>query len=106
MFKSSRSEKSAELFHQPGLEYWFKERRTLIDFRRGPLGSYVDGFAAYLKAKGYSFRWGRKILGMCCHFNAFLIDQGVTKCDDLCESLIDSFLDVYCKDLRTLARSR
>jgi hypothetical protein len=53
-----------------------------------------------------AFRWGRKILGMCCHFNAFLIDQGVTKCDDLCESLIDSFLDVYCKDLRTLARSR
>jgi hypothetical protein len=38
---------------------------------------------------------------MCCHFNAFLIDQGVTKCDDLSESLIDSFLDVYCKDLRT-----
>ena len=101
MFKSSRSEKSAELFHQPGLEYWFKERRTLIDFRRGPLGSYVDGFAAYLKAKGYSFRWGRKILGMCCHFNAFLIGQGVTKCDELSESLIDSFLDVYCKDLRT-----
>ena len=29
------------------------------------------------------------------------IDQGITKCDDLSESLIDSFLDVYCKDLRT-----
>src|SRR5580692_10556890 len=28
----------AESFHQPGLEYWFKERRTLVDFRRGPLG--------------------------------------------------------------------
>ena len=101
MFKSFRSEKSAELFHHPGLEYWFKERRTLIDFRRGPLGPYADGFAAYLKAKGYSYNWGRKILGMCCHFNAFLIDQGITKCDDLSESLIDSFLDVYCKDLRT-----
>jgi integrase/recombinase XerD len=101
MFKSFRSEKSAELFHQPGLEYWFKERRTLIDFRRGPLGSYVDGFAAYLKAKGYSYNWGRKILGMCCQFNAFLIDQGITKCDDLSESLIDSFLDVYFKDVRT-----
>ena len=101
MFKSFRSEKSAELLHQPGLEYWFKERRTLIDFRRGPLGPYVDGFAAYLNARGYSYNWGRKVLGMCCHFNAFLIDQGITKCDDLSESLIDSFLDVYCKDLRT-----
>ena len=28
----------AESFHQPGLEYWLKERRTLVDFRRGPLG--------------------------------------------------------------------
>src|ERR1700722_17942166 len=28
MFKSFRSEKSAELFHhQPGLEYWFKGKR-------------------------------------------------------------------------------
>jgi hypothetical protein len=30
-----------------------------------------------------------------------LIDQGITKCDDLSEPLIDSFLDVHCKDLRT-----
>ena len=106
MFKSFRSEKSAELFHQPGLdlEYWFKERRTLIDFRRGPLGSYVDGFAAYLKAKGYSYRWGREILGMCCHFNAFLVDQGVTKCDGLSESLIDSFLMLIAKTSGPRAR--
>jgi hypothetical protein len=61
MFKSFRSEKSAAPFHQPGLEYWFKERRTFIDFRPGPLGSYVDGFAASLKAKGCSYNWGRKI---------------------------------------------
>ncbi|MGO8927925.1 MAG: hypothetical protein ACLQU3_13695 [Limisphaerales bacterium] len=36
------------------LEYWYKEKRTLVDFRRGPLGPHFDGFAAYLKAKGYS----------------------------------------------------
>ncbi len=29
------------------LEFWFKEKRTLVDFRRGLLGPYVDGFAAY-----------------------------------------------------------
>ena len=27
------------------LEYWYKEKRTLTDFRRGVLGSYFDGFA-------------------------------------------------------------
>jgi hypothetical protein len=101
MFKSIRSEKSAELFNQPGFEYWFKERRTLIDFRRGPLGAHFGGFAAYLKAKGYSQNWSRKILGACCQFNAFLIDRGITKCEELFESLIDSFLDVYLENIRT-----
>ena len=28
------------------LEYWYKERRTLVDFRRGPLGPYFDGLSA------------------------------------------------------------
>ena len=36
------------------LEYWYKERRTLVDFRRGPLGPYFDGFAARLKERGYT----------------------------------------------------
>jgi len=35
------------------LEYWYKERRTMVDFRRGPLGPYFDGFAAHLKEEGY-----------------------------------------------------
>ena len=36
------------------LEYWYKEKRTLVDFRRGPLGPHFDGFAARLKAEDYS----------------------------------------------------
>jgi len=36
------------------LEYWYKDRRTLVDFRRGPLGPYFDGFAALLKRRGYA----------------------------------------------------
>jgi len=58
------------------LEYWFKERRTLVDFRRGPLGPHLDGFAAYLKEKGYSHSVGRDILAKSCLFNQFLIDKG------------------------------
>jgi hypothetical protein len=82
MFKPFKAENSLELLHHSGLEYWFKERRILINFRRGPLGSHFDGFAAYLKAKGFSHHRGVQILGKCCQFNAFLIDQGITKCED------------------------
>jgi integrase/recombinase XerD len=105
MFKPFRSEKSAELLYQPGLEHWFKERRTLVDFRRGPLGSHFDGFAAYLKAEGYSRHRGLQILGKCCQFNAFLIDRDFTRCEELSESLIDSFLDVSLENIRTTAAS-
>lgn len=42
MFKPFTSEKPAELLFQPGLEYWFKERRTLNDFRREPLGPHFE----------------------------------------------------------------
>jgi hypothetical protein len=65
------------------------------------LGPHLDGFAAYLKAKGYSQNWGSRTLAKCCLFNAFLIDQGITKCEELSESLIDSFLDAYFENFRT-----
>src|SRR3981081_903669 len=94
MFKPINHKQLAELSPQPGLEYWFRERRTIVDFRRGPLGPHFDRFAAYLKAKGYSQNWGSRTLAKCCLFNAFLIDQGITKCEELSESLIDSFLDL------------
>lgn len=64
------------------LEYWYKEKPTLTDFRRGVLGQYFDGFTEYLKAKGYSQGTATGILGKCCQFNGFLIDlesQGVPR---------------------------
>jgi site-specific recombinase XerD len=101
MFKPFRSEKSAEISCGLGLEYWFKERRTLVDFRRGPLGAHFDAFAAYLKAEGYSPSRATQILRTCCQFNAFLIDRGLTSCKELSESLVDSFLDVSLESVRT-----
>jgi site-specific recombinase XerD len=83
------------------LEYWFREKRTLVDFRRGPIGPHFDPFAAHLKAKGYSQQWGSEILGKCCQFNAFLIEQGITNCKQLTESLVDPFLDIYLGNTRT-----
>jgi len=77
------------------LEHWYKEKRTLVDFRRGPLGPHFDGFAAYLKAKKYSHDFGRSVLGKCCQFNSFLIEQGVARAKEIREPLIGSFLEAY-----------
>ena len=82
------------------LEHWYKEKRTLVDFRRGPLGPWFDGFAAHLKAKGYSHSSGRVILGRCCQFNAFLIERGISSVVELSESFIDSFLEIYFAHIR------
>ncbi len=83
------------------LEYWYKEKRTLVDFRRGPLGPHFDGFAAYLKAMGYSRDWGREVLGKGCQFNGFLVERGIASCRKLTESFIEPFLDVYLVSTRT-----
>ena len=77
------------------LEYWFKEKRTLVDFRRGLLGPHFDGFAAYLQAKGYSLHSGCVILAKCCQFNGFLVEQRLARCDQLGESIVDAFLRAY-----------
>jgi integrase/recombinase XerD len=83
------------------LEHWYKERRTLVDFRRGPLGSHFDGFAAHLKERGYSRTTGMGILGKSCLFNDFLIQQGIADCGGISESQVDSFLDQHFADFRT-----
>ncbi len=86
------------------LEYWYKERRTLVDFRRGPLGSHFDGLAAHLKERGYTRRQAVGILGKCCLFNSYLIDQGITRSKEITEAHFKSFLDVYLADFRTTSK--
>ncbi len=83
------------------LEYWYKEKRTLVDFRRGPLGPHFDGFAARLKAEDYSPDGAKTILSKCCQFNAYLIERGVATRAQLTESLIEPFLDVYLVHTRS-----
>jgi integrase/recombinase XerD len=86
---------------QSGLEYYYLERRTLTDFRRGPLGAHFDDFAATLKGKGYSDRTATAKLGIACQFNVFLMDRGIATLADVSESLIDPFLDLYLAGVRT-----
>ncbi len=84
-----------------GLEHFYCERRTLADFRRGPLGSYFDGFALTLKKNGYSINTGRGILSVACVFNAYLMERGITTATGVAEDQIEPFLDVFLHDVRT-----
>src|SRR6516164_8451789 len=77
------------------LESWFKEKRTLVDFRRGLLGPHFDGFAAYLQAKGYARHTRSELLAKCCQFNNFLLEQQVERCDQLCAAHVEAFLRAY-----------
>lgn len=77
------------------LEFWFREKRTPVDFRRGPLGTHFDGFAAYLQAKGYAHHTGSEMLAKCCQFNGFLLEQRVTHCNQLGEAHVTAFLKAY-----------
>jgi len=83
------------------LEYWYKERRTLVDFRRGPLGPYMDGFADYLRRNKYTLKTGQHILGKVCLFNAFSVESGITDCKEMDDPLIDAFLAKYLEHYRT-----
>ena len=86
------------------LEYWFKEKRTLVDFRRGLLGPHFDGFAAYLQAKGYSHPFGREVLAKCCQFNGFLLEQHIASFDQLGQPHVDAFLNAYFAHLPNPAK--
>lgn len=81
------------------LELWFKDKRTLVDFRRGPLGPHFDGFAAHLQAQGYARHTACNLLAKGCQFNGFLLEQGVLRCHQLNESHVTEFLRVYCAHL-------
>lgn len=85
------------------LEYWYREQRTLSDFRRGPLGPHFDAFAAHLKTQGYSQGTAVQILSKCCQFNAFLIEKRSTRATQLSPALVEAFLDVYTQYIRTAA---
>lgn len=87
------------------LEYWYKDRRALLDFRRGPLGNHFDGFAEYLKQRGCSQSTAKHILGKSCLFNIYLMDNGIRSPKEISPSLIDPFMDEYLANFRTTSES-
>jgi len=82
------------------LEHWYKERRTLVDFRRGPLG-LTSMVCAYLKAKGYAFSSGAHPCANCL-FNDFLAEKEWPTAKTP-ESLIDDFLDDIWRTIKPRA---
>lgn len=83
------------------LELYYKEKRTLVDFRRGPLGPYFDGFAAFLQAKGYARNGAQTVLGKCCQFNGYLLAQNVSCVTRIQEAHVESFLSLYFAHTRS-----
>ena len=83
------------------LEFYYREKRSLVDFRRGPIGPYFDRFAVHLKDRGYSAASAKHILGTACQFNAFLIEGKIMQADIITEAVRDSFLELYLVQSRT-----
>jgi len=84
------------------LETYYRAKRTLADFRRGPLGPHFDGFADYLMKRGYCDNLAMNTLGRCCAFNYFLVEQGITSCQSVSSSLIGPFLTVCLPDSQNI----
>ena len=83
------------------LEYFYRQRRTLVDFRRGPLGPHFDEFAGSLKKAGYSRSRAKVILGRVCQFNYYLMEQGIEDAKKITPEVVDPFIKVYLRDFRT-----
>lgn len=77
------------------LEHYYKDPRTLVDFRRGPLGPFFDDFAGHLKKSGYAPSTGQHILGACCIFNVFLMDNGILNVRKITPAIKDPFITAY-----------
>ena len=80
-YDTDLTERLGELIRRP---------QRVSQFSAAAAVSHFDGFAAYLQAEGYSCSRATEILGKCCQLNAFLVDRGLTRCEELSESLIDS----------------
>jgi integrase/recombinase XerD len=86
------------------LEHYYKDPRALVDLRRGPLGPSFDGFAGQLTRSGYAPSSGQTILGHCCIFNVFLIEQGIVRSREITPDLVESFIDTYFAHNRSRTR--
>ena len=53
------------------LDMYLKTPKTIQRLRSGPLGRYMDGFAALLKEQGYSYTTATKYLRSASHFGWF-----------------------------------
>lgn len=74
------------------LEYFYCSPTRLRQMRRGPLGEYIDGFAAKLSGEGYSVGAARNILSPVGRFSRFAQWMG-TEAHEIDEGLVRRFLE-------------
>jgi integrase len=60
------------------LEHFFSAPKTLRRLRAGPSGPYIDSFAGWLIAEGYSHGAAIRYLRAAAHLGQFLLLQGMT----------------------------
>ena len=82
------------------LEDLYKQKRTLFDYRRGPLGQHFDGLIGHLENLGYARSSIKDVIGRLCQFNYFLMDRGQREVDNLTMSFTEPFVDVYISAFR------
>ena len=82
------------------LETYYEDKRTLINYRRGPLGPHFDGFADHFAKNGYKKSSVPKVFKRCSLFNTFLMDRGISNIRSVNRSWVEPFLAVYAPSLR------
>lgn len=72
------------------IDQYFNDPTTLARFRSGPIGPYVDDFAAFMVRHGYRRRTGQAYIRAIAHLSCWLAGVGRSLAD-LDEGVIDAF---------------
>ncbi len=75
------------------LDKYFVKPTRLRQLRRGPLGPYLDDFAAELHRQGFKLSTGQHHLSLCSKFSTFARSEGVTDVAVIDDAFARRFLD-------------
>ena len=89
------------------LEKYFESKITLSQFRNGPGGRWLDGFARSLHEDGYSWWTARSYLRAAHHFSHFLTHKGVGLVAVRTESIVEFQRHLkHCRCPKTMSRKK
>lgn len=88
------------------LEVFFESPSRLRQLRRGPLGPYMDRFAAWLRQEGYTRTSGHYILSLAGKLSLFARAVGVTEASHIDPEFVERFLRDELIDADAIARAK